>query len=52
MEVVSDQEIEPGCDGDDKFKISVLTHEEQSEMLKKSIAKRASMLEAEEARKS
>ena len=51
MEVVSDQEIEPGCDGDDKFKISVLTHEEQSEMLKKSIAKRASMLEAEEARK-
>lgn len=52
MEDVSDEAIEPGCEGDDKFKISVLTHEEQTELLKKSIAKRASMLEAEEARKS
>lgn len=52
VEVVSDEAIEPGCDGDDKFKISVLTHEEQAELLKSSIAKRASMLEAEGARKS
>jgi len=28
VENVSDEAIEPGCNGDDKFKISILTQEE------------------------
>jgi hypothetical protein len=52
VENVSDEVIEPGCNGDDKFKISVLTQEEQTDLLLSKLAQRSSMLEAEEARKS